>query len=190
MQGQVKTRGERPANRWRIPMWSAFAVLLLIPAVAMRFTSEVRWTAFDFAFAAVLLSLVGGAYELATLRTANAAYRAGVGIAVTTTFLLIWINGAVGIFGDEGPQNLLFGGVLLVALVGALVARFRPRGMALAMAAAAGVQILAAAIGLVTGWGVPFEALLAAGFALPWAASAGLFLKAAGPSSPSDRDRL
>ncbi len=39
----------------RKAMWSGAPFLLLLPAVAMRFTAEVNWTGSDFVFAAVLL---------------------------------------------------------------------------------------------------------------------------------------
>jgi hypothetical protein len=57
--------------------------------------------------------------------------------------LLVWGNLAVGFIGNEdNPANLLYGGVLAAAFIGALAARFRPRGMAYAMFAAALVQFL------------------------------------------------
>ena len=58
-------------------------------------------------------------------------------------FLLVWINGAVGIIGSEDEQaNILFLGVLLVAGLGAIIVRFGAAGMAGAMAATALVQAL------------------------------------------------
>jgi hypothetical protein len=42
-------------------------------------------------------------------------------------FILIWMNLAVGIIGSEdNPANLMYGGVLAVAIVGAFMVRFRP----------------------------------------------------------------
>jgi len=80
-------------------------------------------------------------------RTGDAAYRIAAGLALAAVFLLIWINAAVGVIGseDEGA-NLLYGGVLAVALAGAVVARFRAAGMAWAMAAAALAQGLVPAV--------------------------------------------
>jgi hypothetical protein len=111
--------------------------------------------------------------------SAHPAYRAGFGIAVVAAFLLVWINLAVGIIGDErNPANLMFGGVLLVGLAGALIARFRPRGMSLALVATAIAQLAVSVVALVAALG--YEAVLLSGcFAAVWLTSAALFRKAA-----------
>ena len=49
----------------------------------------------------------------------------------------------------------MFGGVLVVAIVGAIIARFQPYGMALAMFATALAQGLVAAIAAIAGMGQP-----------------------------------
>jgi hypothetical protein len=171
---------------WRLLGWGTAAALLLLPLVAMQFTSEVNWTPADFVFAAVMFALVGGTLELAVRKSGNLFYRGGVAVAVAATFLLVWINGAVGIIGDEGnPANLMFFGVIAVALVGAIVARFQPDGMARAMFLAALAEMLVAVIALVGRLGAnepPGMAgvlVLIGFFAVMWAASGLLFLKAA-----------
>jgi hypothetical protein len=61
---------------------------------------------------------------------------------VAAGLLLVWGNLAVGFIGNENnPANLLYGAVLAVAAVGALVARFRAAGMARAMFGAALTQV-------------------------------------------------
>jgi len=171
---------------WRFGRWIAVAMLILtVPWVAMRFTSEVAWTGSDFVFAGALILGVGFAYELAAMR-GNAAYRAATALALAAAFLTVWFTGAVGIIGDEGNSaNLLFGGVLATALLGAAVARFRPAGMSLAMIAAACAQVLIGAVALAMGWGAtdpsyPWDIVGVTGvFALLWLASAALFRNAA-----------
>ncbi len=74
----------------------------------------------------------------------------------------------------------MFDGVLAVAIVGAMFARFQPGGMARAMIAAAIAQMLVAVIALVAGLGLPasgpVEVLsLNAGFAVLWLTAAWLF---------------
>ena len=126
---------------WRSAGWGLAAVLLLLPALAMQFTSEVDWTMGDFIFAALLIGVVGISYELTVRVTRNWAHRGAIAAALAATFLTIWANGAVGMIGDENnPYNLLFPGVILLALAGAVVARFRPAGMAVAKGVAATVQ--------------------------------------------------
>ncbi len=164
-------------NRWRRAIWGTAACLLVLPLVAMQFTAEVDWTARDFLVMGVLLASVCGLYELATRLSDNTAYRAGAGVAVVTGFLTVWVNLAVGMLGSErNPANLLFGGVLLVGMVGAVIARFRAQGMARAMHVAAFAQAAMVVYALVAGYA---EVALPVGlFVLPWLLSAWLFNKA------------
>jgi hypothetical protein len=154
----------------------------------MRFTDEVNWTVSDFAFAAGLLLGVGLVFEVTLRLTANAAYRTAVAVALTAAFLLVWVNGAVGIIGSErNPANLMYAGVLAVALAGAIVARFRPGGMAWALAATALAQAAVGAIALDGDLGAEGEAwprdvlVLTGGFGGLWLLSAALFGTAARP---------
>src|SRR5690606_7576136 len=114
-------------NRLRIAIWGLAAALWLLPLVAMQFTDEVNWTAFDFVFWAGMLLVACTAYEVVSRMSPSRAYRAGVGVAVVTGFLVIWINGAVGMIGDEdNAWNLLFLVALVVGAAGALLSWFRP----------------------------------------------------------------
>lgn len=116
----------------------ATAVLLAIPLVAMQFTEEVRWTFSDFVFAGGLLFGTGLTYVVVAQRGGNRTYRLAVAVAVVAALLLVWANAAVGLVGSEdNPANILYGGVLLVAIGGAVLAQLRPAGMARAMFAAA-----------------------------------------------------
>lgn len=130
----------------------ATALILLIPLVAMQFGAEVAWTLFDFAVAGLLLFGTGLAYVLLARRAGNTAYRAAIGIALAAGFILVWLVGAVGVIGEEGERaDLMYGGVLGVGVIGAVIARFRPQGMARALLAVALAQALVAVIALITG---------------------------------------
>ena len=132
----------------------------------------------DFIVAGGLVAAVGTTFGLAARRTLDRAYRAAVGLALGAAFILVWANLAVGIIGSEdNPANLVFFGVLAVGIAGAIVARFRPLGMARAMGATAIAQTLAAGVALVVGAG--FEGPIALLFAGLWLASAWLFREAA-----------
>jgi len=149
MTGQAEIGGGRRAGRWRIALWGGAALLLLLPAVAMRFTGEVDWGPADFLTMGVMLAAACGTFELSARATGSRAHRAAVALAVAAAFLLVWVNLAVGMIGSErNPYNLLFAGVIAVALLGSALARFRPAGMARAMLAAAIAQGLIAAGGL------------------------------------------
>ena len=82
----------------RILGWSAVALILLAPAVAMPVTDEVNWTASDFVLAGVLLIGGGALIELVAWRVRSPAVRIGVGLFIITIVALVWIEGAVGIF--------------------------------------------------------------------------------------------
>ncbi len=128
------------------------ALLLLIPLVAMQFDTGVDWNLFDFVVAGALLFGSGLAYELIARKGGNTAYRAAVGVAVATALLLVWINLAVGIIGSEdNPINGLYFVVIFVGIIGAGIARFRPRGMAWALFATAFAQMLVPVIALLIG---------------------------------------
>jgi MFS family permease len=171
-------KGERQSwSGWRSMGWGLAALLLLLPAIAMRFTSEVAWTVGDFLFAALLIGIVGISYELTVRVTRNRTHRAAVAAALAATFLTIWANGAVGMIGNEdNPYNLLFFGVIALALAGAVVARFRPGGTAVAMAAAALAQ---ASLGIIGTFSDLLGGIFSTMFAGLWLLSAALFRKAA-----------
>jgi hypothetical protein len=177
------------ALRWLI--WGGAAFLLLLPLLAMQFTEEVKWGPEDFIIMGTLLAACAGIVDRATRLTNNLAYLAGAAVAAGTSFLLIWVNLAVGIIGD-GPANLMFFGVILIAAAAAVAARFTPRGMAKAMLAAAGAEVLVAVVTLVTGWGFdqpPGAYRLVGGIlvlALPWLLAAGLFRAAARVATEKD----
>jgi hypothetical protein len=186
----TENRGGRRGSRWRIAAWATAAILLLLPLFAMQVTNEVAWDLADFVFAGVLIVGVGVAYELTVRMTGNTPYRAAVAVALAAAFILIWINLAVGIIGTEdNPANLMYGGVIVVGIIGAVIARFRPDGMARALFAAALAQAVVAAIALIAGMQSPvspaIEILGLNGFfAALWLGSAWLFRKAARGQAP------
>ncbi len=171
----------------RMLLWAVPTALLATPAVMMaRAVDGWRWSPFDFVFAAVLLYGTTALIDLAIRRGGNTAYRLGAAVAALTALLLVWVNGAVGVIGNEdNPANLVFLGVIAVALAGSAWARFAARGMAWAMlgACALTMAVAAAALTLDLSAGDPPGsaglALLIGGFALLWGLSAALFAKAA-----------
>ena len=100
----VKNPGRNPL---RVVVRGTAAFALILPLIAMQFTSEVVWDFMDFAVFGTMLLVVCCTYELATRLTGNKAYRLAVGIALLGAFLLTWINLAVGIIGnEENPTKL------------------------------------------------------------------------------------
>lgn len=170
-----------PRNRWRLAIWGFAGTLLLIPLIAMQFTDEVNWTFFDFLVMGVMLSVACGCYEIATRMSGNLWYRVGAGLGIVGSFLLVWINLAVGIIGSENnPANLMYFAVLMFGVVGSLFARFEPKGMfktmltmAVAMLLIGGVAIFLDPDGYPVG--LMRQVFLNGFFAGVFAMSAGLF---------------
>ncbi|MES2694450.1 MAG: hypothetical protein V4773_13325 [Verrucomicrobiota bacterium] len=141
--------GTKQTNILRLALGAG--LVLLIPLV-LTLLALWHWKPGALVLAVVLL--VGGAglaCELATRQFGNTAYRLAVGVALVAVLLLVWINAAVGgILGDD-PANMMYFGVLLVGLVGALIARLEPHGMSRALFATAFAMVLVPAIALLIG---------------------------------------
>ncbi len=162
-------------------------LVLLLPLVAMQFTNEVAWGAGDFIVAGVLLFGAGLGYNVVARKFSIVAYRRAVALTIATALLLVWVNLAVGIIGNEANlANLMFGGVLAIGLVGGLLARFQPRGMTWALVAMAVAQLSVSAITHVLGWGATFA--VNGFFAALWIVSALLFHSASRGDSESFND--
>ena len=134
-------------TRWRSLAPIAIGLILLTPLIAMRFTEAVQWTGRDFGVMAALLVGVYVMFELLARMSGIPQYRWGVAVAMGASLLLVWVNLAIGIIGSEdNPANQLYLIVLAVGVGGALLARFRPRGMA---RATAGMAVVQAVIGVI-----------------------------------------
>lgn len=182
--------GEQGARRRIIPRrifgWGIAIALILLPLLAMQFTSEVNWTLSDFIAAGLMIGLTGGAIELAVRGSDNPWGRAGAVVMILASLLLVWVNLAVGFLGSEdNPANAMFLLVLGIAIGGSIVTRLRPGPMVRTMLAAAIVQVLVAALGLAAGWASPgwqgtYEVVVGSTlFGGLWLISAGLFRNAA-----------
>jgi hypothetical protein len=170
-----------PRIPWRLIGWAIPVGLLMVPWLA-----QWPWTASDFILAGAMFGIVGGTFELAVRASGNLAYRGGVAVALATAFLLVWINLAVGIIGNEdNPANLMFFVVIAIAIAGSLVARFEALGMSRAMTVAAaaqalvGVIVLVGRLGATEPPGLAGVLMLIGSFALMWLLSAWLFSRAA-----------
>jgi hypothetical protein len=118
-------------------------------------------------------------------------YHFAAGVALAAAFILAWLSLGVGVIGKDGdPANLMYFGVLAVGIIGAIVARFRPNGMARTLFAMALAQALVAVIALIFGlglpWSPPLEILALNGFFVAlFLGSAWLFRNAARDRPPA-----
>ena len=175
------TAGGRRGIPWRLIGWGAVGLILLLPLVL-----GAPWTLFDYVVAVVLLGGAGLVLELVVRASGSLAYRAGTLLAVAAAFGLIWVNGAVGFLGNEdNPANLMFFGVIAVAVAGSALSGFKAAGTASAMFAAAAAQASVGVIALAlkmgsTGNDGLYEVVLGTSlFGALWLISGGLFRRAA-----------
>jgi len=134
----------------RLMYWAiAILSILMIPLLAMQFTSEVNWSLSDFIIMGIILFSIGLAYELIARKSEKTVYRAAFGVALAGVFLLLWINGAVGIIGSEdNPANLMYGMVLIAGILGSFMSRLKSKGMMITLYVMALVQFLVPIVAL------------------------------------------
>lgn len=83
----------------------AVLLLLMVPLIAMQFTTEVKWTGFDFAVAGVLLLGSGLVAELVMRNVRNKNYRIGLVAIILIALFLVWAELGVGVFGTPFAGN-------------------------------------------------------------------------------------
>lgn len=136
-----------------LPVVIVPTLILLIPLGAMAFKVEGwAWGPESFFVAWILMAGVGLAYRLVTKKAVSGFYRGATALGLLAGFLIVWINGAVGIIGSEdNPVNLLFGAVLLLGVIGAVLARLEAPGMARTMFVVAAAQFLVPVLAFLIG---------------------------------------
>lgn len=85
------------------------------------------------------------------MKSPETYYRLAVGVALATVLFLILGIGALGIIGAGGRPDRIYAAVLAVLVLGTVIARLRPGGMALALAATALAQAVVSATALLAG---------------------------------------
>ena len=73
--------------------------LLLIPFIAMQFSSEVVWTASDFIIMGILLLVTGLGIDLVLRKVSSSKNRLIMGGIILAVLFMIWAELAVGVFG-------------------------------------------------------------------------------------------
>ena len=78
------------------------AAVLMIPLVAMQFTTEVVWTGIDFAAAGILLVFTGLVLTFVLRKVRTTKGRLTAAAVIGLGFLYCWAEMAVGIFTNLG----------------------------------------------------------------------------------------
>ena len=164
-------------------------IILLIPLV-LTLLGKWQWHQPVFYVPAyVLLFGASLTYDLVAKKMESKAYRFAVGLAVGTAFIVSWVN-LVRVSESQNVANLMYYGVPAIGAIGAVIARFQPRGMARALFATALAQVLVPMIMLFF-WrirpapGVAIEFGGSTFFATLFVASALLFRRASTTNSNS-----
>ncbi len=160
------------------------AALLCLPALAMRYTEEVRWSGGDFLAAAILLLSAGAAFEWLANRVGATVGRAAAVLTAGTALLLVWSTLAVGLIGAEGQAYNLWILLPVAGLAGGVFVSGRQgAGLARALWATAGLQLAVLPIAWITtsarsiGW--PADLLsTTAFFCLLWTLAGWLYHRA------------
>lgn len=131
-------------NKRIITLLIAIAIILMIPLIG-----QWPWTISDFIVSGTLLIGTAIIFEWAIRNGGSKAHRAAVGMALAATLMLIWINLAVGIIGNENnPANLLYFGVILIGIIGTFMARLESKKMSRTLFAMAIAQFFVPLIAL------------------------------------------
>lgn len=84
----------------RIILFSAATTFLAVPLIAMQFSKEVNWQAFDFVIASILLFGTAFACDFILTNVKDTKRRVFICLGVLLLLFVIWAELAVGIFGS------------------------------------------------------------------------------------------
>jgi len=102
-------------------------LLLLVPLYGNSYIDGWNWGVFDFVFAFVAIYGALAFFEFLRRKSAgNSSYSFGTGLGIATSFLLVWINAAVGIIGNgDNGTNLIYLIVLFYGLAATILVNFK-----------------------------------------------------------------
>ena len=92
-------------NKRLVAILTLIAVLLLVPFIAMQFTTEVNWSVFDFIIAGILLLGTGLSIEFVLRKVKSRERRIALCVTIVALLFLVWAELAVGIFGTPFAGN-------------------------------------------------------------------------------------
>lgn len=87
-------------NQTSVFIYSAAAIVLSIPLIAMQFTTEVNWTASDFLIMGALLFATAFAVDFVLKKVKTFKSRLILVLGILALLILVWAEMAVEIFGS------------------------------------------------------------------------------------------
>jgi hypothetical protein len=143
---------ENKLSRHLIYIAIATIFLLMIPLIAMQFSTEVNWTFSDFLFAGTLLFGTGLTFKIVTRNASSNLFKIASASALGSGLFLIWANGAVGIIGSENNDfNILYFLVIFVGIIGLFASQLKAWRLFLTLFAMAATQLILTIIAIFTG---------------------------------------
>ena len=91
-------------KRWNMILL-AIALILLVPLIAMIFSDEVNWSAFDFFVATILLLSTSFILDVTVRKINYSVYKIAICITICLVIIIIWAELAVGIFDSPFAGN-------------------------------------------------------------------------------------
>ncbi len=100
----MSTKTKDPFMQNSIFLWivRTTAFMLLVPLVAMQFTSEMHWTLLDFIAMGAIVMSGGFAYVITARKFPDPAKRRILGVVFVLTILYVWTELAVGVLTNLG----------------------------------------------------------------------------------------
>lgn len=97
------------------------------------------------------------------------AYKIALGLSIAGVGILLWMSLGIGIIGEDGnPNNRVYFIIPAIGILGALLSRLKPSGLALTLATMALSQAIIAIVAVLRQAGMPWsgpgELLLLNGF--------------------------
>ncbi len=139
MAGRVNGGGGSRRSLWKGPALTA-ALLLVPPLLGSYFVEDWNWAPGAFVVLGILLFGMGFTYQLITRNRDAIAYRVALCLTFGASFGLTWSSFVQ--MADVTTTAAMYFVVPIVCGIGAIVARFKPNGMARALFAAALTQAL------------------------------------------------
>ena len=126
--------------------------ILTIPLIGMLTTEEVNWDATDFIVGGIFIYVFSMLFQLAHQATENISLKVAYGLAIVATFLLVWVNLAVGLIGSKNePFNLAYFSVIATGLIGAFISKMKLQGLRNTMIAMSLNMVIIGIIALLIG---------------------------------------
>lgn len=132
------TSTAEPRSLWKTPA-IVTALIVMLPILGNHFVEDWHWDVRGFVLFGTIIFSLAFSFQFITRNIHTAAYRYALGLTLVFSFTVFWGNW-VQAADDVNPAALAYLIVPVVGVIGAVIARFRAKGMSLALSAMAITQ--------------------------------------------------